>query len=116
MRIVYNEANSIEAHMVKNMLEQQEIPAYIHGEHLQSGAGELPMGRLVKVRIDNENYYKAKEIIKNCESTDTFNLTDKASGKLTIKNQIINANSLWLVVSLIFGAILMCMYMQSPMT
>jgi|GEM_PF-2199034 len=44
------------------------------------------MGGLVKVSIDNENYHKAKEIIKNWESTDTSNLTDKASDKLTIKN------------------------------
>jgi antitoxin component YwqK of YwqJK toxin-antitoxin module len=116
MKIAYSAANSIEAHMVKNMLEQQEIPAYVQGEHLQSGAGELPMGGLVKVSVDNTNYYKAKEIIKNWESTEIPNAADKPSTQLVNKNQTNHANFLWLVGSFISGAILMHLYMQSPVT
>ena len=73
MKIAYDAANSIEAHMIKNLLEQYEVPAYVQGEHLQSGAGELPMGGLIKVSVDNSNYIKAKEIIKNWETTEIPN-------------------------------------------
>jgi len=116
MKIAYNAANSIEAHMVKNMLEQHEIPAYVQGEHLQSGAGELPIGGLVKVSVDNENYYKAKEIIKNWESTEISNLEDKPSTQLANENQANHANFLWLFASFVAGAVLMHFYMQSPVT
>jgi len=67
MIIVYHANNSLDANMIKSLLEQQGIPAYIQGEHLQSGVGELPAGDLVKVSVDNENAVNAKTIIEDWE-------------------------------------------------
>ena len=64
MEIVYSAANNLEAHMIKGVLEQQEIPAYIQGEHLQSGMGELPaISGFVKISVDNVNVPTARKII-----------------------------------------------------
>lgn len=63
MITVYNASNSIEAHLIKNLLEQQEIPAYVFGEHLQGGVGEIPAIGLVTVNVADSDYTKAKEII-----------------------------------------------------
>lgn len=63
MITVYNAANSIDAYLIKNLLEQQEIPAYVLGEHLQSGVGEIPAIGLVRVSISDSDYKRAKEIV-----------------------------------------------------
>ena len=63
MITVYNASNSIEAHLIKNLLEQQEIPAYIFGDYLQGGVGEIPVIGLVTVNVSDSDYTKAKEII-----------------------------------------------------
>ncbi|MBA4026986.1 MAG: DUF2007 domain-containing protein [Cyanobacteria bacterium DS3.002] len=63
MIVIYNAANSIEAHLIKNLLEQQEIPAYVFGDFLQGGVGEIPAIGLVTVNVADSDYVKAKEII-----------------------------------------------------
>lgn len=63
MITVYNAINSIEGYLIKNLLEQQEIPAFILGEHLQSGVGEIPAVGLIRVSVSDSDYPRAKEII-----------------------------------------------------
>ena len=40
MKTVFSAAHSLEAHMVKNLLEIERINAFILGEHLQGGVGD----------------------------------------------------------------------------
>ena len=63
MKIIYNASNSIEAYLIKNLLEQQEIPAYVFGDYLQGGVGEIPAIGLVAVNVSDSDYAKAKEIV-----------------------------------------------------
>lgn len=63
MRIVFHAANSLDAHMVKDVLAMQGIQAFITGEHLQSGVGTLPAFDLVKIMVDDASYVAAKEIV-----------------------------------------------------
>ena len=63
MIVVYNAANSIEAYLIKNLLEQQEISAYVFGDYLQGGVGEIPAIGLVSVNVSDSDYAKAKEIV-----------------------------------------------------
>ena len=63
MITVYNASNSIEAYLIKNLLEQQEIPAYVFGDYLQGGVGEIPAIGLVTVNVSDSDYTKAKEIV-----------------------------------------------------
>ena len=111
MIIVYSAANNLEAHMIKGVLEQQEIPAYIQGEHLQSGAGELPaMSGLVKISVDDVNRDAARKIIKEWEAKDQSLTYDKS----TSINQISKSGSSFLsiVTSILIGASIMYFYLK----
>lgn len=57
--------DSIEAHLLRHMLEQQRIPAFITGEHLQSGAGELPLSGLVDVWVLEEHFEDAQDVLED---------------------------------------------------
>ncbi|MDG1073715.1 MAG: DUF2007 domain-containing protein [Methylophilaceae bacterium] len=63
MVIIYHAANSLDANMIKGLLEQCEIQAFIQGEYLQGGAGELPAANLVTVSVINSHEIEAKQII-----------------------------------------------------
>jgi hypothetical protein len=67
MKRVYSAANHIQAHMVMHVLEQAGVHALVQGEFLQSGAGELPVGNLVGVAVDDEDVAIAREIIEDWE-------------------------------------------------
>ena len=43
MRVVYLADNLFDAHLVKHALEEAEIPAFVFGESLLGGMGELPL-------------------------------------------------------------------------
>lgn len=62
---LYSAEDSIEAHLLKHMLEQQEIPVYITGEHLESGIGELPAGGIVDVWVIDEFLADAEEVLED---------------------------------------------------
>lgn len=68
MIIIYHAANSLDANMIKGLLEQYEIRAFIQGEYLQGGMGELPAADLVTVSVDDENYTEAKKVIVEWEA------------------------------------------------
>ncbi len=68
MIIIYHAANSLDANMIKGLLEQYEIRAFIQGEYLQGGMGELPAVDLVTVSVDDENYTEAKKVIVEWEA------------------------------------------------
>jgi hypothetical protein len=68
MITVYNASNSMDAHMIKSLLEQQEIPAYIQGEYLQGGVGQVSTMDFIKVAVHNDHYENARKIITEWES------------------------------------------------
>jgi hypothetical protein len=70
MVIIYSASNGFNAHIIKGLLEQFNIPTYIHGEYLQGGIGELPStADLVKVLVDEQHQVEAKKIIKEWEES-----------------------------------------------
>ena len=71
MQRVYQAANNVEAHMLVHMLEQSGLHAHVEGEHLQSGAGELPVGNMVAVVVADEDVPKARQVIRDWEATIT---------------------------------------------
>lgn len=72
MIVVYNASNSIEAHLIKNLLEQQEVPAYVFGDYLQGGVGEIQAIGLVTVNVSDSDHTKAKEIIDAWNNSTTI--------------------------------------------
>ena len=69
MMIVYNASNSIEAYLIKNLLEQQEIVAYVFGDYLQGGVGEIPAIGLVTVNVSDSDLTRAKEIVDEWDAS-----------------------------------------------
>lgn len=68
MIVIYHAANSLDANMIKGLLEQYNIPSYIQGELLQGGMGELPMADLVTVSVQNEHEMEAKKIVQDWQA------------------------------------------------
>lgn len=63
MRSVYEASNSLEGHMIVNLLDQEGITARIDGEYLQGGVGELQALGYIRVMVDEEDYHSAKDIV-----------------------------------------------------
>ncbi|HLM53796.1 MAG TPA: DUF2007 domain-containing protein [Pseudoxanthomonas sp.] len=51
MRVVYRAHNLIDAHLAKHLLEDAGLPAFVFGESLLGGAGELPMIGVLRVCV-----------------------------------------------------------------
>ena len=65
---VYTAKNSIEANIVKGMLEANDIPAYVDGEFLQGAIGELSAIDFVFVSVEEIYKDKALRIIHEYET------------------------------------------------
>lgn len=65
---VFTAKNSIEANIVKGMLEANEIPAYVEGEYLQGAIGELSAIDFVFVSVDDVNENKARSLVNEYET------------------------------------------------
>lgn len=67
MKVFFEADTLIEAHMICNMLEQEDIPTEILGEYLQGGMGELQAGGLVRIATTEEHYATAVDIVSTWE-------------------------------------------------
>ena len=64
MRTVYEAANIIDAHLVRQALEHGGIPAFIRGEALTGGMGELGVFGLVAVMVPDAAWPAAREVVQ----------------------------------------------------
>ena len=51
MRTVYHAEGIVDAHLVKDALEQAGIPAFVNGEYLIGGMGQLPARDFLTVSV-----------------------------------------------------------------
>ncbi|MEJ2359947.1 MAG: DUF2007 domain-containing protein [Gammaproteobacteria bacterium] len=65
---VYSANSTTEAHIVKNLLEQQGIEAYVSGHYLQGGLGELPVINLIQVQVGAADEAAARQVIRDYEA------------------------------------------------
>lgn len=65
---VFEAANSLEAHMVLNLLQQEGIEGRVEGDYLQGGIGELQAIGLIRVVVDETDQAQARAIIRAWES------------------------------------------------
>jgi hypothetical protein len=63
MRVVYEAENLIDAHLVKGMLESEDIFAFVRGEYLTGALGELPVMGLVAVCVADADIDAAERVI-----------------------------------------------------
>ncbi len=64
MRTVYEAANLIDAHLVRQALEAEGIPAFIRGEALIVGMGDLGVFGLVAVMVPEAAWPQARSLVE----------------------------------------------------
>lgn len=64
METVYRAQHSIDAHVIRGLLESRGVDAYVTGEFLQGGAGGLPAFGMVEVKVAAADAALAREIIR----------------------------------------------------
>lgn len=67
MRIVYRAENLFDAHLVKDALEAEGIPAFIAGEYLTGGVGQLPATDYLAVMVPESGMETADGIVREVE-------------------------------------------------
>ncbi|MGH8084760.1 MAG: DUF2007 domain-containing protein [Lysobacter sp.] len=74
MKVVYEAAGIIDAHLVKHALEAAEIPVFLKGEALLGGMGELPLFGVVQVCVPDSAWPEARGVV------DALELGSEAAG------------------------------------
>ncbi len=68
VRIVYEAENIIDANLVKNVLENEGIVAFVSGQYLTGAAGELPPLALVKVMVAEVDWPRARALAQSVDA------------------------------------------------
>ena len=63
MQLVYQADNLFDAHLVKHALEDAGIPAFVFGESLLGGGGELPLFGVLRVCVPDVARPQADDIV-----------------------------------------------------
>ena len=64
MRVVYLADNLFDAHLVKHALEEADIPAFVFGESLLGGMGELPLFGVLRVCVPDTAFPQAQDVVQ----------------------------------------------------
>lgn len=67
MIVIYHAESSIDAHLLRGLLEQQGIASRILGEFLQGAVGELPARGLISVSVAAEDAARARTVVHEFE-------------------------------------------------
>jgi hypothetical protein len=79
MKVVYEAANLIDAHLVRHALEAVEIPVFLRGEQLLGGMGELPLFGVIAVCVPDSVWPEARDVVDSLalgESAEAADRTD----------------------------------------
>lgn len=68
MHIVYRAENLFDAHLVKDALEAEDIPAFIAGEYLTGAVGQLPAMDYIAVMVPESSLATARGIVSAVEA------------------------------------------------
>jgi hypothetical protein len=68
MHIIYRAENLFDAHLVKDALEAEGIPAFIAGEYLTGAVGQLPAMDYIAVMVPESSVAMAQGIVSEVEA------------------------------------------------
>jgi hypothetical protein len=68
MHIAYRAENLFDAHLVKDALEAEGIPAFIAGEYLTGAVGQLPAMDFMTVMVPESSLAIARGIVEAVEA------------------------------------------------
>lgn len=106
MKIVYEAANSLDAHVVQDVLRQHHIAAIVLGEHLQGAIGDLQAANLVRVEVPDDDASRARQIVMDW---DRSNPGDGGSGGFRqhqTAQSVHGVSVSWLLVAMLVGMII----------
>ena len=63
MQVAYRADNVFDAHLVRHALEDAGIPAFVFGEHLLGGGGELPLFGVLRVCVPDPLLPQAQDVV-----------------------------------------------------
>lgn len=109
MKTLYEAANAVEAHMLIDLLRQDGLTAYIHGEHLQGAIGELPAAGLVRLVIDEQDHARARALIERWEAQQPASAPAPAASARPRR-------TLWLLAGVLIGGGLVHALARTPVT
>jgi hypothetical protein len=70
LETVYETSDRIQAHLIRSLLEEDDIAVHVAGESLQGALGELPPTNLyVRVQVSPEHVERARRLITKSEGT-----------------------------------------------
>lgn len=68
MRIAYRAETLIDAHLVKDALEREEITAFIAGEYLTGAVGQLPAMDYIAVMVSESQLDAAQAVVRQVQA------------------------------------------------
>jgi hypothetical protein len=77
MQIIYRAANLADAHLVRQLLESEGVPAFVQGEYLQGAVGELPANTEVLVHVHDAHVDAARAVVADWESSEPVVFDDE---------------------------------------
>ncbi len=111
MKNLYEASNAIEAHMIRDLLKQEGLTAYIRGEYLQGAVGEIPAGGLVRLEIDESEYEQAREFVKRWDAAQPAVIPEtKAHSKEKRRSKA----SLGFLLGLVTGVVACYAFFKAP--
>jgi hypothetical protein len=108
MKLLYEASNTVEAHMILNLLEQAGLSARIDGEYLQGGVGELQATGIVRVMVEEFDYPEAKKIIQEWDAKQPAEVDKPQTKKKSTFGSALTG--------FIFGIGIMMAYYYTPIT
>ena len=113
MITIYSAANTADAHLIRQMLEAEGIPAFIQGEYLQGAVGELPANTEILVRVADENAGAARAIVEAWEQSDPVEFETEDAEPPSLPQTAVSSGSAarrvgkrWIAGALIVGGLL----------
>ena len=110
MRILYEASSAVEAHLLKDLLAQEGVPASIHGEFLQGAMGELPAAGLVRLMVADEHYAAGRALIARWEAAtpagrdDTPDDAVRPAADDRRRQATRNPRGMWIAVAIVAAA------------
>ena len=115
MKTAYEASNSLEAHMIKDLLLQAGINAFVEGDYLQGGVGELPAAGFIRVTVNDADWSSARNVIETWEARETSQNTHPDPEYNTSKKRFLNS-LLAMTIGLAIGGSVVHYFQRNPHT
>jgi formyltetrahydrofolate synthetase len=65
---IYSADTTTDAHLVKSLLEQHGVDAFVSGHYLQGAFGELPVMNIIQVMVASQDEKQARQILHDYDN------------------------------------------------